>query len=185
MAVNSSVIFIVHYIVSKNNRLNMKTFLVLILFAGVITGFLFYFSGGIDMLQWKDERRKKDIGSMQNILEQFKRDNGVYPLSTGKDEKLPYRIRGFKVDHAVVDWGEEFLPYLAKLPKDPQNDKRYVYFASPNGQAYWLYASLEGEGDKDMCNTGKACISISGNSIDPLACGSVCNYGVSSRNVSP
>lgn len=152
----------------------------------VITlSFLFFFGSPLDRKIQHDFQRKADIAKIQNILEQFKRDNGLYPLSTAKDEKLPYRIRGFKVDHSVVDWGEEFMPYLSVLPKDPQSNKKYLYFASPNGQAYWLYASLEIGEDKDMCNAGKACISISGNGIAPLSCGGICNYGVSSRNVSP
>lgn len=163
----------------------MKIFVVLFFIVAVGLGVFLYFFGGIELLQNKDERRKKDIDVMQVAIEQYHKDNGSYPLSTLKTDTKPYRLRGFKVDHPVIDWGEEWTPYLKNLPQDPDSKKKYVYFASPNGQAYWLYASLEKEGDKDMCNQGKECVSISGNGISPLSCGGICNYGVSSRNVSP
>lgn len=160
--------------------------LVIVAVIGILIGaYIILFDPLTQFKKTQDIRRKSDLLQMQQMLERYRLDNGSYPLSTAKDAKLPYRIRGFKVDHAVVDWGEEFQPYLTMLPKDPQNNRRYVYFASPNGQAYWLYASLEVGEDKDMCNLGKVCISISGNGISPLACGGICNYGVSSRNVSP
>lgn len=144
-----------------------------------------YFIRPFGVFGQSDMQRKSDITNLQDALNQYYKDNGSYPLSTPKTDAKPYRLQGFKVDHQVIDWGEEWAPYLKNLPKDLDSKKKYVYFTDPNGQAYWLYASLEEDKDKDMCNAGKACISISGNGIAPLSCGGVCNYGVSSRNVSP
>ncbi len=162
----------------------MMKWLFIIICVGI--GFIIiYFIRPFGLLQQNDATRKSDLANLQNVLNLYYKNTGAYPLSTAKGTSKPYRIQGFKVDHEVVDWGEEWQPYLPLLPKDPDSKKQYVYFASPNGQTYWLYASLDIGNDKYACNQGKACQSISGNGITPLACGGVCNYGVSSRNVSP
>lgn len=147
--------------------------------------FVIFFIRPFGVFGQNDATRKSDLVNLQKGLSQYYKNTGAYPLSTKKDTEKPYRIQGFKVDHAVIDWGEEWYPYIAVLPKDPDSKKQYAYYASPNGQAYWLYASLDTDNAQDACNQGKACQSISGNSIAPLACGGVCNYGVSSSNVSP
>ncbi|QQG40696.1 MAG: prepilin-type N-terminal cleavage/methylation domain-containing protein [Candidatus Levyibacteriota bacterium] len=136
-----------------------------------------YFDPLAQMQKANDNIRKSDLEQMQKALEQYHKDNSSYPLSTAKEDKLPYRIKGFKADHQIIDWGEEWSPYMAVLPKDTDT-RRYVYYASSNGQAYWLYASLERGGANPQA-------SLKFNNIDSSACGKICNYAVSSPNVSP
>ncbi|MBI2430423.1 MAG: type II secretion system protein GspG [Candidatus Levybacteria bacterium] len=133
-----------------------------------------------------DAKRKSDLAKVQQALEQYYKDNGSYPLSTGLDKEKPYRIKGFKADHQIIDWGEDWLPYMAILPKDPKSIKRYLYVEGGNGQSYKLYASLERGGSDPMaCRPGgSACFGVP----PGITCGAaadICNYGVSSRNVSP
>lgn len=155
---------------------------VIIFFAQVINVF---FNPLDQVKQFHDTRRKLDLLQLQKAFEQYYKDNGSYPLSTLKDDKLPYRLRGFKADHGIVDWGDEWVPYLKQLPKDP-GPNVYVYYANTNGQAYWLYASLErGAQDTQTCNKGEVCKGLVVNEIPFAACGGICNYGISSSNVSP
>jgi hypothetical protein len=80
---------------------------------------------------------------------------------------------------------------MGKLPMDPIAQNTYVYYspATSNGQTYYLYANLETGGlNPQACNKGLACLSLlAGTAGFPTAnaCGGVCNYGVSSANVSP
>ncbi len=160
----------------------------------IVVGFLAIVGGGVifytDPLaqaqKANDDRRKSDLSQVQNGLEQYYKNNGSYPLSTNADKEKPYRIRGFKADHQVIDWGQDWTPYMAILPKDPKSTKIYLYVDGGNGQSYKLYASLERGGKDPMaCNTsGSACLGVP----DGVTCGTaadICNYGVSSPNVSP
>lgn len=132
-----------------------------------------------------DIRRKSDLAQIQRVMDKYYKDNGIYPLSTGEDTENPYRIKGFQPDHLVVDWGDEWLPYMSLVPKDPDSKKTYIYLASDNGQSYQIYASLNIETDADACKpTGSPCPSVP----KGVTCGQIkdiCNYGVSSPNVSP
>jgi general secretion pathway protein G len=128
-----------------------------------------------------DARRKSDLESMQRALELYYNDNGKYPASSGTT---------MYINNAVVPWGSSWTPYMATLPKDPVSTQTYVYYspAASAGQTYYLYANLQrGANDPDACNKGQACKSILSdpNSPGANACGGVCNYGVSSSNVSP
>lgn len=126
-----------------------------------------------------DSRRKSDLSQLQKAIEQYYEDNGRYPLQSDDGS---YQIVG--VNSNILPWGTPWTPYMNLLPKDPSSSKKYVYIISQNGQAYFLYASLDREGkDKQACNGGDPCESL------PLeaqqACGDTCNYGVSSPNFSP
>jgi general secretion pathway protein G len=117
-----------------------------------------------------DAHRKGDLESVQRALELYYQDNGSYPAS--------------------INWGNPWNPYMNKLPKDPVSTDKYVYFST--GQAYYMYAHLErGSSDAQACNSGGPCSGFSsGISGFPAssACGTgsaVCNYGVTSPNVSP
>lgn len=129
-----------------------------------------------------DARRKSDLEAIQHALELYYQDAGSYPPSSSS-----YTI---EYNNVSVNWGSSWQPYIATLPKDPVSTNQYVYYSPPtsNGQAYYLYASLQrGANDPDVCNKGNACKSIQGGGGFPAAtaCGGTCNYGVSSPNVSP
>ncbi|OGH24990.1 MAG: hypothetical protein A3B47_02755 [Candidatus Levybacteria bacterium RIFCSPLOWO2_01_FULL_39_24] len=124
-----------------------------------------------------DSRRKSDLAQIQRAFETYYQDYGKFPDSSG------YIIAG-------IGWGLSWMPYMGTLPKDPASPSRnYVYYSSSDGQTYYLYASLErGGNDPQACNLGNACTSLGTNGIPTNACASgsiICNYGVSSPNVSP
>lgn len=125
-----------------------------------------------------DAKRKEDFAQIQKAFDTFYQDNGKYP------DAVNNKIKG--LDGDAVDWGGQWLPYMAELPKDPSSKKKYVYVRSLTGQAYYLYASLDrGGNDPQACfANGNPCSSAITNNV-PTACGGNCNYGVSSPNVSP
>jgi Tfp pilus assembly protein PilE len=107
-----------------------------------------------------DAKRKSELAQVQRILELYYHDNGQYPAS--------------------LSFGSAWLPYSPKLPKDPNPAKSYAY-KTISGQDYYLYASLDrGAYDPQACNAGSACVNSGG-----LSCGGVCNFGLTSSNVTP
>jgi len=128
-----------------------------------------------------DAKRKSDLSQIQKSLEGYYQDNGKYPLDNASSD---YRIKG--LDGKVVNWGTSWQPYMDVLPKDPSSSKNYVYHASSDGQAYFLYASLDRVSDPNVCNSGSACSNLISNGVaSSTACGGTCNFGLSSPNVSP
>lgn len=127
-----------------------------------------------------DARRKSDLSQIQKGLEGYYQDNGKYPADNAPSD---YRIKG--LDGNVVSWGVSWQPYMDVLPKDPSSSKKYIYYVSSDGQAYFLYASLDMISDPQACNRGAVCPSLSSNGIPDTACGGTCNFGLSSPNVSP
>jgi general secretion pathway protein G len=128
-----------------------------------------------------DAKRKSEIAQLQRALDIYYQDAGRYPASSAN-----YRIL---VNTTTFDWGTAWQPYISKIPKDPSANNLYVYYSPPtsNGQTYYIYANLErGSKDPQVCNAGSACTSLSGAGFPPsTSCGAVCNYGVSSSNVTP
>lgn len=147
-----------------------------------------------------DARRKSDLQQLQRAMEAFYEDHGFYPCSSANT----YRI----IDSGVRDdpcegeglafnGSSSWQPYMKLLPADPRSEKSYKYY-SPDGQTYYLYASLDrGEKDQNVCNPGynDACSSITESGLD-IKCSSwsvgggysnssVCNYGISSPNTHP
>jgi general secretion pathway protein G len=116
-----------------------------------------------------DGRRKSDLSQLQKALELYYQDNNSYPVATATNE---------------IDWGGAGnSQYIPTIPKDPLRGQQYIYRpVAPDG--YVIFAGLE-RGDKDpqACNaTGKTC-NLHG--VDANSCGTyVCNFGVSSPNVS-
>lgn len=125
-----------------------------------------------------DVRRKSDLSQVQRALEAYFQDSGKYPLHSNT-----YKI--IRLDASVADWGQSFSPYMAALPKDPRGGRTYIYFASSDRQAYWLYASLERSNDPGLCNKGNPCPSLTSNGIVTSSCGGTCNFSATSSNVSP
>lgn len=126
-----------------------------------------------------DGQRKADLAQIQRALETYYQDFGRYP---DNPSALDYRIK--RLDNTPVAWGDQWRPYMNVVPKDPSSAWSYVYFVpdNANGQTYYLYASLErGARDPQVCNSGSACRTLP----QGATCGGVCNYAVSSSNVSP
>lgn len=127
-----------------------------------------------------DGQRKSDLAQIQRGLESYYQDHGRYPSMSGN--KI---VR----NGIVVEWGNEWQPYMNVLPKDPEGTRQYSYWVdeSNGGQTYRLYASLARPTDDQLCNGGNVCTGAIGNGVSGqnMVCGGICNYGVTSPNISP
>lgn len=128
----------------------------------------------------RDTQRKSDLSQIQKSLETYYQDNGRYPGSSVNNKIIPQGSGTVE-----VDWGDPWVPYMSRIPKDPNSSRNYVYLST--GQTYHLYASLE-RGEKDP----QACRGISNqcsNVPSGVFCGEsndkICNYGVTSPNTIP
>lgn len=132
-----------------------------------------------------DAKRKSDLSQIQKALEAYYQDVGSYPSSDDADPAKQYFIHTIDAGDPVKEWGTSWMPYMATLPKDPNDpSKKYLYVTTgTNPQSYYLYASLD-RGSKDP----QVCSSIPCPNVPSgVFCGSSneCSYGVSSPNVSP
>ena len=151
--------------------------LIVIAIIGIIaTGLVIAVNPLASIQKAQDTKRKSDLSQIQKALEAYYNDIGNYPPNFGETD---YRIKG--LNDNVVAWGDPWSPYMSTLPKDPNSSKKYVYDSTE--QAYYIYASLDrAANDSQACKSGGAkCDNVPGSET----CGAVCNYGVSSPNVSP
>lgn len=131
-----------------------------------------------------DVKRKADLSQIQNGLETYYRDNSIYPLSSVTSPLYEITVPG-QTTRTTIDWGQQWLPYINLMPKDPIASKHYVYYST--GQSYFLYASLDrGSKDPQSCqnlNSNGECSNVPAANL--CGTGAKCNYGVTSPNVSP
>lgn len=130
-----------------------------------------------------DARRKSDLALIQKALEEYYQDNGSYPMSQPNNNCSSGLF--YKYQTTCAEWGKSWIPYMDKLPIDPDSSRNYHYYSN-SGQDYYIYASLERDSsDPQLCNSGGGiCNSVPSG----VSCGNdanICNYGVSSPNVSP
>jgi prepilin-type N-terminal cleavage/methylation domain-containing protein len=139
-----------------------------------------------------DARRKADLSQIQKALESYYEDNGSYPCSSENYFRIKISCADIS-DGLAFDGATTWPKYMNVIPADPDSKKSYKYY-SPNGQTYYLYASLD-RGDKDpsACNPGTQdeCGSIAtvGKDIQcapyPYTSTITCTYGASSPNTKP
>jgi general secretion pathway protein G len=127
----------------------------------------------------RDTQRKNDLSQIQRALEQYYNDFGRYPQHSD--------TTNYYILSPTTQWGQPWTPYMDIIPKDPTAVQRYRYI-SPNadGQSYMLYAHLENNVDAQLCVPGSPGTACPG--AGSVTCGGptlICNYGVSSPNVSP
>jgi len=155
--------------------------IVILTMIGIFVAFAVnFYNPFIEFQKTNDATRKADLRQVQKALEQYYQNLGYYPPSSKN-----YKI--MNLSGQELNWGQQWQPYIDVLPKDPYPPRTYVYYASKDKQSYWFYASLE-RADKDpqSCNNGQACASLTTNNISPYTvCGGVCNYAVTSPNVTP
>ncbi|MEK7534557.1 MAG: type II secretion system protein GspG [Patescibacteria group bacterium] len=132
-----------------------------------------------------DSKRKSDLAQIQRAIKQYYEDFGKFPPNPGDCLQDVNNCKIVRLDGRTVEWGESFAPYIKILPKDPSKNKTYIYYVKIDGQSYYMYGNLDREEDPQACNSGKACSSLSFIGLSNTACGGVCNYGVSSGNVTP
>lgn len=164
----------------KQKGFSLIYFIVFLIVAGSISFVFFKYYDPIGALKDKNNFKKmNDLNSIKQAVEYYYGVHGKYPKYSDKDPK--YRI--IRLDGSVADWGQQWTPYMSILPRDESPDN-YVYFS--DGQKYYLYASLNKRPGFALCKTdGSVCDGIINNNIPPNACGGICNYGISSANVSP
>lgn len=105
----------------------------------------------------RDARRKTDLASLKNVMEDYYNDHGNYPTAAEMDNS---------------DCQKALTPYIRILPCDSQKTP-YTYVISSTGQEYQLYTKLEYIGDPDIAKNGCS-----------AGCGpnTLYNYGISSPN---
>jgi prepilin-type N-terminal cleavage/methylation domain-containing protein len=153
----------------------MIELLVVIVILGIFgTGIYMLMNPGLQVKRANDAKRKSDLAQLQRVFESYYNDNGRYP---GSVSGMPDNVA----------WGSAFGQYTRTLPLDPKSPDQTYYYHSPAGnQSFYIYASLEA-GGTGACNGGSECSTISSLGIPTTACGTnkICNYGVSSSNVTP
>ncbi|OGH07960.1 MAG: hypothetical protein A2W22_06860 [Candidatus Levybacteria bacterium RBG_16_35_11] len=130
-----------------------------------------------------DGRIKSDLAQLQRALESYYEDNGRYPTS------VDFEIQTIADPGVGNNWGDPWTPYMDFLPKSP-GSRTYAYFATDDGQSYFLYANLErGAYDPQACKgVNNVCDGSNQEAGGPSlesACGGICNYGVTSPNENP
>jgi general secretion pathway protein G len=129
-------------------------------------------------LKGNDARRKSDLKQIQNALETYFNDVGLYPTASAG------QIVGCTGGAAACVWGTgqwrnaNNTVYMSVVPGDvsaPGN--QYLYVVSATRRSYKLFARLQNTQDPGWVTyTGNQC----GNSA-----AQVCSYGVSSTNTTP
>lgn len=161
----------------------IELLVVISVFSLLVTGLIIAVNPTAQINKSNDAKRKSDLAQLQRVLEIYYQDKGKYPNNPGAGNYIINDVGG-------KNWGTSWSPYIAMLPKDPKSTNTYVYFSPASGaclnnQCYFIYANLQQSNDPQACNNGGACSSLTTNSIPNNACGGVCNYVVSSPNVSP
>ena len=124
-----------------------------------------YSAVGGNTIKARDAKRKQDIGAIQQALELFYVDKGVYPAVSPSG--------------TVKMGGNDGLSkkQLSQLPKDPNGNKEYIYRLGASA-TYELASTLEVDGD--LANFTAYVV---GNSDQPLIISNNGTIGVY-RNVS-
>lgn len=162
--------------------------IVVIAIVGIMGGMVITILNPIAQLQkGADTKRKSDLAQISKALESYYSDHGKYPSTNASYELVV--IPAGSNDPIALSWGSTWEPYMDVLPKDAAVSKKYIYYTPTTGsgafQSYYLYASLErGTKDPQACTGATGCPNVPSG----VTCGTstdLCNYGVTSSNVSP
>lgn len=90
----------------------------------------------------RDSERANEFRDLQNRLERFKKDRGVYPIVDGRAPEIRFN----QLSQLLLSGGNK---YITKMPQDPLNDeqmdRRYDYVSTAGGSAYLLLTKLDEE----------------------------------------
>lgn len=113
----------------------------------------------------RDAQRKEDLRLIQDALERYYVDNGIYPQAKNSTNTCDYGTNCYVFSSNGSDWIQDLTPYyLKKVPVDPKSNasccpwstsvENYVYSYGnlyANGTQYDLTARLENTSDPDRC----------------------------------
>ncbi len=132
----------------------------------------------------RDAQRKSDVRSISDSLNKYQNDFGFFPLSEGgkivacrgeinsTTGTYEFKACEWAIDSLIDISDPSYLPYLSKIPYDPDKDKGASYYYLSNGKKYQIYAALEGrdEAEYDLKIEARK-----------LSCGiKICNFGLAS-----
>lgn len=131
----------------------------------------------------RDAKRKADLALLRQVLETYYEDKRSYPPIPADEYEITNHIvspEGFiRRKKAFIDTASGKM-YMGRLPDEPNPSYEYVYTTDSLGTYYRLFSCIENKDD-----TGEG-VSHSGFTGAPTTCGcSVCNYTVSSPNITP
>jgi len=112
---------------------------------GIISGIVFANFGAVKRA--RDSQRKADLHKIASALENYKADNGLYPIATS-DKKIPRTCA-----NSIMGNPDCTIIYLDKIPTDPLGSswawKGEYFYGSSDGSSYTLIACLENSNDPD------------------------------------
>lgn len=91
----------------------------------------------------RDAKRKTDLYTLAKALEEYEKDNEVYPSSL--------------TQCGVTTSGSPLEDYISQVPCDPKTDTNYAYEVGPsvaNPTWFRIYSLLENSGDEDIGQVG-------------------------------
>ena len=132
----------------RSRGFTLMELLIVIAIAGIMASMVLIFISSY-MPRARDSQRKSDLRRIVIALEDNYNDTGKY--SSGD---MWGKIAG-------IPWGNSWLPYMKKIPKDPLGSRFYFYETDkdPEGNYagkffYILYAKLENTKDPDIVKSG-------------------------------
>lgn len=118
-------------------------------------------------MKGRDATRKNDLNQLQKSLEMYNNDKNHYPLTAD------FPASGGEWKDATSN-----ELYIKEVPADPKYGD--YYYVSGDGQSYKIYARLENTKDPAVPKDADGDpVAYPGTDCD----GELCNYGVSSSNV--
>jgi type II secretion system protein G len=194
---NQKYFYKINFFKGKQSGFTLVELLLVIGIIGILSGAIVSIVNPVAQFEKaRDSQRKNDLAQIQRALEGYHQDFGQYPAQCNSG--LKHSVRPYINDVLTcIEWGGTWDPYMKVLPRDPDPDKSYIYDVDDWRQSYRLYTSLDRGGlDEEAClhddpscladPDSEACLCQGiGSEIDITVCGGVCNYGVSSPNISP
>jgi len=133
----------------------------------------------------RDAARKSDLKQIANALEMFYSDYQTYPTASGGSIiACPYSppSSSSSCTFGISSFSDTKTDYMRVVPTDPYGGKYYYVYLS-NKKGFQIFAHLENDQDQNCINTD--CSSTGLPAGVDCGTGLVCNYAVTSANVSP
>lgn len=160
----------------------MELLIVIVLLGFLITVGLTSFRSA--QTKSKDSRRKSNLEQIGLALEAYHNDFGQYPDDNASGQIMGCGVGGVTVCSWDAEWSDSTsgVIYMVKLAADPDSGYSYYYDGNATGVSYQLYARLRNDQDIDIPTSGSTNQAYSGTTCGG---GELCNYAVTSSNVSP